>query len=90
MIIDGIFYKESEISSAPDLGSWRCGGEEKSSITGKFVREYYGNSSDTSKLPTVAQYPKYETILASGSVAICTDTGEALMYDEENDIWNQL
>lgn len=87
MVIDGIFYKDEE--TKPDLGSLRCAGFEKSPITGKQIREYYGSSADASKLPTVADYPKYATILGSGSIAIFTDTGDAYMYDESTDTWNQ-
>lgn len=87
MVIDGIFYRDEE--TQPDLGSLRCAGFEKSPVTGKQIREYYGVSSDASKLPTVAQFPKYEDILGSGSIAIFTDTGDAYMYDESTDTWNQ-
>lgn len=88
MVIDGIFYKDDE--PKPDLGSLRCASSVKSPITGKQIREYYGLSSDASKLPTVADYPKYADILGSGSIAIFTDTGEASVYDEVEDSWNQL
>lgn len=89
-LIDGIFYTKSELINAPKLKSWRCGTESDSPITGKQLREYFGLSQDIDSLPTVTAYPKYKNILGSGSAAICTDTGDILMYDESTDTWNQL
>ena len=59
MIIDGIAYKDLDVNQRPDLGSWKCAKREKSDITGKEVREYYGLSDDIDKLPTWNTKDKY-------------------------------
>ena len=90
MVIDGIAYKDMDVESKPDLGSWKCAKREKSDITGKEVREYYGLSDDIDKLPTGNTNDKYKKVLASGSVAVCTDTGEVLVYEETAMTWTVM
>lgn len=45
--------------------------------------EFQGLSKDISKLPTVKA-------IGTGSVALCVDTGDVLMYEKTTRNWNQL
>lgn len=90
MVIDGIAYKDMDVESRPDLGSWKCAKRVKSDITGKEVREYYGLSDDVDKLPTGNTNDKYKEVLASGSVAVCTDTSEVRVYEETTMTWTVM
>ena len=69
---DGQLY-ESE-KDIPDLGSWECVESEGNK------RQYWGLSADVSKLP------KYDN-LATGSSALCLDTGDVYGYHAKTKTW---
>lgn len=57
----------------PDLGSWQC-----TSHNGN-CRDYMGLSKDVSKLP--------KDYIATGSTAMCIDTGDFYIYDATTKTW---
>lgn len=70
-----------EHAEATDLGSWVCVKVTRDHTYGdKQLREYFGLSSDISKLP------KYED-LATGSNAYCVDNGNLYMYNAVSKTW---
>lgn len=72
MTYDGHFYKMGDV--LPDIGSFECVSAEG----GK--RNYYGLSEDVEKLP------KYSD-LATGSFALCLDTGDSYFYHAPSQRW---
>jgi hypothetical protein len=78
MTYDGHFYKAGE--ELPNLGSFEC----VSSDGGK--RNYYGLSDDAERLPTAKNLPKYSD-LATGSFALCLDTGDSYFYHAPSQKW---
>lgn len=75
VVIDGQFYKQGD--EIWDLGSFQC-----TDVDGQ-KRSYEGFSTDVSKLP------KYEN-LATGSSALCYDTGDYYKYHAPTKTWNLL
>ena len=64
-----------------DLGSWVCTSVKKDETYGTFqVREYYGLSSDVSKLPV------YDD-LCTGSSAYCVDNGDLYLFNATAHSW---
>ena len=64
-----------------DLGSWVCSSVKSDETYGNLqIREYFGLSSDVSKLPV------YED-LATGSNAYCIDSGELYIYNAVGKTW---
>lgn len=59
----------------PDLGSWVA-----TSVSGE-VRNYEGLSKDINKLPHYC---------ATGSGALCLDTGEYYKFEKTTDTWYKL
>ena len=72
VVVDGKEY--SDISLAPDLGSWVA------TSTDANRRTYEGLSADIAKLPT------YDD-LGTGSTAICSDNGDFLKYEATTKTW---
>lgn len=68
-------------TSTTDLGSIICHKVTKDATYGTFqIREYYGLSTDFSKLP------KY-TDMATGSSFYAVDTGALWLFDNVNQTW---
>lgn len=74
-IFDGQWYQKGD--EIWDLGSFEC-----TSIDG-LKRNYEGLSADVPKLP------KYEN-LATGSSALCLDTGDYYKYHAKTKTWYKL
>lgn len=72
MKVDGQSYASGE--EIWDLGSFEC-----TEVEGR-KRSYMGLSTDIAKLP---KYPK----LATGSFALCVDTGQAFFYHSPSKTW---
>lgn len=72
IVFDGQTY--GDISEIPSLGSFEC-----VSVAG-LQRSYQGLSVDVAKLP------KYEN-LATGSSALCLDTGQFFFYHAPTKTW---
>lgn len=70
---DGEFYQSKD--DAPDLRSIECTGVEAGN-----VRSYQLLSEDAAILP------KYRD-LGAGSTALCTDTGDAYLYNKKKNEW---
>lgn len=68
-------------SETSDLGSWVCVEVKFEQTYGKYqIRNYVGLSTDESKLP------KYDD-LATGSKALCADTGTVYYYERTSQTW---
>ena len=64
-----------------DLGSWVCSGVKSDCTYGTLqIREYFGLSSDVSKLPV------YDD-LATGSNAYCVDSGDLYIFNAVSKTW---
>lgn len=72
MVVDGQHYNKGE--EIWDLGSFECTDVEGNK------RSYMGLSIDISKLP---KYPN----LATGSFALCLDTGQNFFYHAPTKTW---
>ena len=55
MIIDGLAYKDLDVESKPDLGSWKCAKREKSDIT--------GTETETDKIPDIKALQTMESLI---------------------------
>lgn len=82
-IVDGIRYIKDE--EAPDIGNWECT-EMYTTVIGKTIRSYFGQSADVSKLPKKTTNFAYAS-LGSGSTAFCVDTGDLYMYNSKTNEW---
>lgn len=75
------YIDDHEENSIDTLGSWICTSVTADHTYGSLqIREYMGLSSDVDKLPHYKD-------LATGSLAICIDTGDSYFYDAVNKTW---
>ena len=63
---------------AEDRGNW----EDTGSTVKTATRTFMGFSSEVNKLP--------KENVATGSVALCVDTGDAYIFHEADQTWHQL
>lgn len=79
---DGQTYQDGQVKH--DIGSFVCYETIQEETTNTlYLRNYMGKSIDIPKLPT------YDS-LATGSSALCIDTGDLLFYDATTKSWNPM